>query len=226
MAWRVAKSLEVLRDQINRAAPRRDKSADGTIGDAAHAARKSDHNVSGGVVNALDITHDPDDGVNAGLIADTIRASGDKRVTYIISNGRIADSGKPWRKYNGKNPHTMHFHVSVVNSPLEDDTAPWQIGMASAGIIERAIAAVKNVVAPTPLKYPTLKRGSKGQDVRRLQAMIGIKVDGDFGPKTEAALKAKQKKLGVVVDGRCGPYTWRALEGQSTDIKAVLRATA
>jgi murein L,D-transpeptidase YcbB/YkuD len=217
MAWRNAKSILKLRDQINAAAPRRDKSADGTIGDAAHASRSSDHNPwvkdgGQGVVRAIDITHDLDDGVDAGAIAEAIRASGDQRVDYIISNNRIANSGKPWRKYDGKNPHTMHFHVSVDTSKaLYDDTRDWQIGMIKAPLMTRAIAAVKNVVAPKPLKYPTLKRGSRGADVRKLQALLKIAVDGQFGPKTEAAVMAAQKAHQLVADGYVGPYTWKAL---------------
>jgi hypothetical protein len=67
MAWRPAKSLIQLRDQINQIAPNRSKASDGTIGDAAHASRASDHNPwvregDAGVVTAIDITHDPDDG--------------------------------------------------------------------------------------------------------------------------------------------------------------------
>lgn len=217
MAWRLAKSLAQLVKQINAAAPRRDISSDGGIGDAEHATRNSDHNPwvkdgSMGIVRAYDITHDPDDGVNAGAIAEAIRASGDPRVDYIIWNWKIANSGQPWRKYNGKNGHTHHFHVSVDTSKsLYDDTRPWQIGMASAGIVERAVAAVQKVVAPKPLKYPTLKRGSKGADVRKLQATLKIKVDGDYGPATEAAVRAAQKAHQIIADGICGPYTWRAI---------------
>ena len=84
MAWRVAKSLTKLRDQINAMAPRRNKSADGTIGDAAHASRSSDHNPwvkdgKTGVVTALDITNDPRNGVNIGTLSEFLRTQRDPR---------------------------------------------------------------------------------------------------------------------------------------------------
>lgn len=44
MVWRVAKSLLILRDQINQYAPHRNKDSDGTIGDEHHAHTNSDHN--------------------------------------------------------------------------------------------------------------------------------------------------------------------------------------
>ena len=94
MAWRVAKSLLHLREQINAKAPNRDKSNDGTIGDAAHASRSSDHNPwvkdgSEGVVTAIDITNDPAHKVVSRDIAEAIRKSKDSRVKYLISAGEI-----------------------------------------------------------------------------------------------------------------------------------------
>lgn len=134
--WRAAKSLEVLRYQINSAYPGRNKASDGTIGDAAHAKSKSEHNPdANGVVRALDITHDPAKGVDCGRIIDAIVASRDRRVLYVIWNGRICSSEvQPWvwRAYTGKNKHDKHFHVSVVASPaLYDNEAPWAIGTAA-----------------------------------------------------------------------------------------------
>lgn len=204
MVWRLAKSLEKLRAQINEAAPNRSKSSDGTVGDTAHSARKSDHNPdSGGVVRAMDITHDPLHGVDAGKMADAIRLSNDPRVSYIISNRRIANSGQPWRKYAGSNPHDKHFHVSVVaNNSLADDARPWKFGELSP-----------NVAAPAIIAKPILRPGSKGSDVEKLKAVLIDRINREdgFGPITEGAVKGFQTKAGLNDDGVVGPYTWDAL---------------
>lgn len=57
----------------------------------------------------------------------------------------------------------------------------------------------------------TIKNGSRGADVSTLQKLLGVTVDGIFGPKTEAAVKEFQKKKGLDVDGIVGPKTWAAL---------------
>jgi len=136
MSWRLAKSLEILRAQFNERYPKRSKKADGSIGDAAHASRDSDHNPwvkdgKTGVVTALDITHDPENGVDTYKVADHMRTKRDPRVKYIISNGRIcsADRGWEWRPYTGKNKHSQHVHISVKSDKvLYDDIVPWSIG--------------------------------------------------------------------------------------------------
>ncbi len=136
MAWRTAESLVRLRNQVNIKAPHRSIASDGTIGDAAHAASTSDHNPwvkdgSVGVVTAMDITHDPDDGCDAQKLVDALVASKDARIKYIIWNKQIVSSiVQPWtwRPYKGKNPHTKHFHLSVLpNKALYDSKENWGI---------------------------------------------------------------------------------------------------
>lgn len=135
--WRLARSLEQLRAQVNAAYPGRDKSSDGTLGDARHAASKSEHNPdANGVVRALDITNDPAHGLNARALAEAIVASRDPRILYVISNAQINSSVKEpwkWRPYNGENAHRQHVHISVVSDPnLYDDVRPWALpGKAS-----------------------------------------------------------------------------------------------
>jgi hypothetical protein len=124
--------------QVNRAYPNRSKASDGTIGDAAHASRSSDHNPwvkdgKTGVVTAIDFTHDPDSGLDAGALGKALIASRDSRIKYIIWDRKIIsgeDGPSPWRwrKYSGKNPHNKHVHISVKSSKASyDDTSPWTI---------------------------------------------------------------------------------------------------
>lgn len=64
-----------------------------------------------------------------------------------------------------------------------------------------------------------LRQGSKGEDVEALQEALNAlgfnagTVDGDFGPKTEAAVRAFQLQAGITVDGIVGPETWGELNG-------------
>ncbi len=53
-----------------------------------------------------------------------------------------------------------------------------------------------------------LKVGSKGEDVKKLQAKLGLAADGNFGPGTEAKVKEWQAANGLTADGLVGDGTW------------------
>jgi peptidoglycan hydrolase-like protein with peptidoglycan-binding domain len=63
--------------------------------------------------------------------------------------------------------------------------------------------------------YPgtPVKQGSKGDAAKLVQSIIGAKPDGDFGPKSTAALKAWQTANGLTADGVVGPVTWKKMFG-------------
>lgn len=63
-----------------------------------------------------------------------------------------------------------------------------------------------------------LRRGDKGEPVKKLQIMLGCKPDGIFGNETERAVKAFQQTHGLVVDGIVGDKTWNVLIGSSKKI--------
>ena len=52
-----------------------------------------------------------------------------------------------------------------------------------------------------------LKKGSKGEEVKKLQAKLGLAADGIFGSGTETKLKEWQTKNGLSADGIAGPAT-------------------
>ena len=63
---------------------------------------------------------------------------------------------------------------------------------------------------------PLLSQGARGPSVSRLQHLLRakghrIEVDGIFGPKTAAAVRAFQASARIDVDGVVGPQTWGAL---------------
>ncbi len=56
-----------------------------------------------------------------------------------------------------------------------------------------------------------LKNGSKGEEVKALQAKLGLVADGNFGPGTEKAIKEWQTKNGLTADGIIGPASLEKL---------------
>ena len=81
----------------------------------------------------------------------------------------------------------------------------------------RAMAALGGKIsAPAPVTAAvseTLRRGSNGDAVKKMQAKLGLATDGDFGPGTEAALKKWQAENGLTADGVAGPKTLAKLLG-------------
>jgi hypothetical protein len=118
----LCKAGQQLREQFDDSYPDRDRTSDGWIGDTRHQARPSDHNPdAAGIVRAIDIDRDLSGKAKPDLmpdLADQIRlcAKSDKRISYIIFNGRIASArlGFRWRKYKGSSPHDHHCHVSFT----------------------------------------------------------------------------------------------------------------
>lgn len=137
MSTFLSKSLQTLWDQVKVAYPGRATDSDGWVASDAHHKQNpsSDHEPDeGGIVRALDLTHDPAHGFDSYKFADWLLNHRDSRIKYVISNRRIGgDEGyakrnnrKPWTwyKYNGSNPHEHHVHISC-NKFNEDDMTNW-----------------------------------------------------------------------------------------------------
>jgi peptidoglycan hydrolase-like protein with peptidoglycan-binding domain len=121
-------------------------------------------------------------------------------IQCVIYNRRIWSGAHPndgWRYYGGVDPHTSHLHVELSRA-------------AAAKLTTAKIRSVLNP-ARKPVLSAYLREGSSGAAVRRLQKKIGATVDGRFGPKTEARLKAWQRSHHLTADGVVGPRTARAL---------------
>ncbi len=95
--------------------------------------------------------------------------------------------------------------------------------VAQASAVARAVSPVFN---------KDLARGARGDDVKRLQELLGVEQSGFFGPLTEKALKAFQVKQGVVKSeqsagaGKLGPATRAKIAEVFAETAAVPSAPA
>jgi murein DD-endopeptidase MepM/ murein hydrolase activator NlpD len=91
----------------------------------------------------------------------------------------------------------------------------WEIQQAAPqatpddGIVEPA--PVHEPVKAKPQLVSNLKRGSRGKNVRLIQAKLKLKQDGEFGPITEAAVKSFQKRKKLSETGIVDKKLWQLL---------------
>lgn len=71
---------------------------------------------------------------------------------------------------------------------------------------------IVNINGGEVIGRPTLRRGDTGDLVKEIQAKLGVEQVGNFGPKTEAAVRDFQAAHGLHVDGVVGKDTWDALD--------------
>jgi hypothetical protein len=142
-------AIAVLR-QATALRPLRKKISDGLLPSVAHrkASPNSDHNTG----LAVDLTHDPKNGIDCAEIFEKLKE--DKRVKYLIFQGEIWSKEKSKqgnRQYTGSNPHNKHLHISI-NASCATDTSPWFWWMNQPKIINQVVSRV--IPVPAKKAYP------------------------------------------------------------------------
>lgn len=87
---------------------------------------------------------------------------------------------------------------------LQDRKTKYELAKSVLGASVNAIKTNNNSMRLPPV---TLRKGSTGPDVVKLQIALRISADGIFGAGTETALKKWQAANGLTVDGIAGPKT-------------------
>jgi hypothetical protein len=152
----------------------------------------------------------------------------DGHVGIYIGSGQAVEATPAWE--NGVQITTVrNVQSGTGHKWTKHGKLPW---VAYAGAAE-APAPSEPATPPTSeqkeaieVKVTLLKKGSKGAQVKALQAiLIGyggepaklVKnaggADGDLGPATETAVRKFQASHGLTADGIVGPATWAKLLG-------------
>ncbi|WP_182104284.1 glucosaminidase domain-containing protein [Niallia taxi] len=105
-----------------------------------------------------------------------------------------------------------NYSTKVISIIEKYGLASWDKEVLQEKKTETKVTASKGdgkAIVPYPGKV--IKKGSTGKDVERIQRAVKVTADGKFGTKTEAAVKAYQKRQGLTVDGKVGPKTWNRM---------------
>lgn len=140
------------------------------------------------------------------LVADPERAA-DPDTAWLIAASYLANRSRAGRSaLEWADDNNVEMVTRIVNGGT--------IGLPDRRqLTARALTALGGIRA-----QPSLKKGAEGPQVLLLQQRLAERgfspgaIDGDFGPKTERALKAFQAHAGLAANGRADAATWRALE--------------
>jgi len=135
--------------------------------------------------------------------------------------GWKCDRGR-WQNYTkkafGGAPGGDWVHIEIANDHANE---PDYINHWFLHFVGQLPATPAPAPAPAPepaesspmRSYPgrPVKRGSRGENVKLVQQVIGATPDGSFGPKTEQAVKEWQNANGRLPDGIVGPKTWASM---------------
>jgi hypothetical protein len=165
----------------------------------------------------------PDDGVNRiSHVGLCIKNNGDGTIQVI--EGNTSGTSKGDQRNGGmcveKNRAYVKNKKGILNAVVGWGR-PVYVGEENLALLSKGGEVSQTSSAPasapaTPVKkeFKPFKLGAKGDSVKKVQELLGIKADGDFGAGTEKAVKSFQKKVGIPVTGIVDAATLKALRGK------------
>src|SRR5699024_3128610 len=124
----------------------------------------------------------------------------------------------------GSNPYTIRAGDTFFMLAKSHNVSVDELLKANPGVDPDRLFIGQNICIPSSTstppsssKCPTLRMGSQGSDVRRLQRLLREEgfnpgsIDGIFGPQTQRAVIAFQRSENLTPDGIVGVNTWTAL---------------
>lgn len=171
----------------------------------------------------------------AGIYGSDMTANGMKGKCTLIDKGQLKKGDWVFRTYKTGSKKGRAYHIGYI---VDDNLNVVHAKGRAYGVVKEAFSSSYwntygrpkcfadeingNIPEYTAVFTRLLKKKSPlmtGEDVSALQILLnhannaGLAVDGKFGNKTKAAVKAYQKEKGLKVDGIAGKNTITALGG-------------
>ena len=111
-----------------------------------------------------------------------------------------------------------YFNIVSFTSLNEVQTGDILVTKTRGHIVICVAGVARPVKTAVVVAKPTIKKGSKGTEVKNLQSNLnslmnaGLSVDGNCGTNTVNAIKKFQKKYGLTVDGSYGPASYKKMK--------------
>jgi hypothetical protein len=161
----------------------------------------------------------PEDGVNRiSHVGLCIKNNGDGTIQVI--EGNTSGTAKGDQRNGGMCVEKTRAYIKNNKKKLPNAVVGWgrpvYAGEETASLLSKTGAptsAPKSKKA-APIAFKPLKVGSKGQAVKNVQTLLGIKADGDFGPVTEKAVKIFQASSKLAANGVVDGITFKALKSK------------
>lgn len=217
MSWVVVPNLLEGRQQLDTRFPNRDKSSEGTKGDAAHEVETSSHNPdltgrpeyrdgdSKDEVRAWDADKDLRDpsGVQMEQVVqkwiEKARSGEMWWIRYLIYNGRIwhKRDGYQTRTYTGSNKHADHVHVNSDFTQEADEVTGTNWHLNEIGVT----TPVSNPSNGGGSSAHVVKKGDSGPEVTHIQEFFHT-----VFPSYRHSVRVKWGQ-NITVDGKFGDQT-------------------
>jgi hypothetical protein len=166
----------------------------------------------------------PDDGVNRiSHVGICVKNNGNGTIQVI--EGNTSGTAKGDQRNGGMCVEKTRAYVKENKLRLINGIVGWgrpvYAGEENLPLLSKVGAVSKpsapsNKTTPAPAKkeFKPFKVGSKGEAVKKIQELLNLNADGDFGPGTEKAVKAFQKKSSLPVTGIVDQATLKVLRGK------------
>jgi hypothetical protein len=164
----------------------------------------------------------PDDGVNRiSHVGLCIKNNGDGTIQVI--EGNTSGTAKGDQRNGGMCVEKTRGYVKNNKPKLMNAIVGWgrpvYAGeenlplLSKVGSSDAPVKASKPATPGAKKEFKPFKVGAKGSSVKKVQEALGLTADGEFGPGTDKAVKAFQKKSSLPVTGIVDITTYKKILG-------------